>query len=125
MDFYDSSIDSTPARTAKTLYALGRKAVVILGGKGKGISYDSLCEPLSRFCHKAVLYGEDAEKIYSAIRGSCPTVTLDGFDEAVDFAIELGRECGAVILSPAATSYDQFKSYEERGERFKELIKKH
>lgn len=124
VDFYDSSIDSSPARTRSTLESLGRRAIVILGGRGKGLSYETLREPLKSFCHKAILYGEDADRIYSDIRGACPCVMVDCFDEAVEFAKELGKECGAVLLSPAATSYDEFKNYEERGNFFKKIIAK-
>ena len=122
VDYFNSSIDSTPARTAETICSLGRRAVIILGGRGKGVSYDALCDPLKFFCARAVIYGEDAEVIHRAIKDACPTLTVDGFDEAVVFAKELGRECGAVLLSPAATSYDEFKNFEKRGERFKKII---
>ena len=123
IDFYDSSIDSTPSRTVKTLTALGRRCVIILGGRGKGCGFSELCPALAKYAEYAVICGECADEIYRDVKGSCRTVMVDDFDCAVDFATELGRLCGCVLLSPAATSYDAFSNYEKRGERFKFLVK--
>ncbi len=122
VDFYNSSIDSTPSRTAETLKSLNRRAVVILGGRSKGAPYAQLCEALRHFAACAVITGECADEIYRDVKDACRTVMVDNFDDAVCFAAELGGECGCVLLSPASTSYDAFENYEMRGERFKFLI---
>ena len=124
IDYYDSSIDSTPSRAAETLRSLGRRCVVILGGRGKGVSYSPLTPALESYAECAVICGECADDIYKEVKGACRTVTVDDFDSAVDFARELGKGCGCVVLSPAATSYDTFKDYKMRGERFRDLITK-
>ena len=122
VDFYDSSIDSTPSRTAQTLTSLGRRTVVILGGRGKGVPYSELCPALALYAECAVICGECADDIYKDVKSACRTVMVDNFDDAVEFAAELSRSCGCVLLSPAATSYDAFENYEERGKRFGFLI---
>lgn len=123
VDFYNSSIDSTPSRSVQTLRSLGRRCVVILGGRGKGTSYKELCPALREYAECAVITGENADDIYTDIKGVCRTVMVDNFDDAVEFAAELGRSVGCVLLSPASTSYDAFENFEARGERFNFLIK--
>ena len=122
IDFYDSSIDSTPSRTRETLRSLRRPCVIILGGRSKGVSYSALLDGID-FVKHAVICGENSEEIHRAIRDKVKSVTLDDFDSAIEFAAELAKGCGTVLLSPASTSHDRFSSYKERGERFCEIVK--
>jgi UDP-N-acetylmuramoylalanine--D-glutamate ligase len=124
VDYYDSSIDSSPARTAETLSSLGRRVVIILGGRSKGVSYSHLVPNLKEFAHAVIITGECADEIYRDVKGCARIIMVDNFDDAVLFAAELGKECGAVLLSPASTSYDAFKNYEERGNYFRKCIEK-
>jgi UDP-N-acetylmuramoylalanine--D-glutamate ligase len=123
VDYYNSSIDSTPSRSVQTLISLDRKCVIILGGRGKVTSYKELYPALCKYAACAVITGENADDIYGDIKGACRTVMVDNFDDAVEFAMELGRSVGCVLLSPASTSYDAFENFEARGERFNFLIK--
>ena len=68
--------------------------------------------------------GECADEIYKDIKGSTRIIMVDNFEDAVLFAMDIGKECGAVLLSPASTSYDAFKNYEERGDYFRRCIEK-
>ena len=122
IDFYDSSIDSTPSRTRETLKSLKNPCVIILGGRSKGVSYLGLLDGIDQVRY-AVICGENSEEIHHAIRGKVKSVTLDDFDSAVEFAAKLAEGCGTVLLSPASTSYDRFSSYRERGERFRQIAK--
>ena len=121
VDYYNSSIDSTPERTAATLRSLCREAVIILGGRSKGLDYRILREVLKKYAAKVVITGENKNEIYGAI-GMPDALLIDDFMEAVRVANETARCVGTLILSPASTSYDRFKNFEERGRFFKEII---
>ena len=124
-DYFDSSIDTSPERTATTLRSLGKKCYVLLGGKSKGLPFDKLLPTLRELCKEAVLFGECADEIEDVLSGKIPTKTFKSLDEAVRYCIESAETGDTVILSPAATSYDAYASFEERGEHFKKIIKDH
>ena len=121
--YIDSSIDTTPHRTAQTLNSLGGNVIIILGGRTKGCDFSILRAPLSKKAKLAVVTGECREEIVSAIKGACDIAVIDGFEDAVLYGASVAKSGDALLLSPAATSYDAFSSFEERGEKFKELVK--
>ena len=118
---YDSSIDTTPARTATTLLGMKERPVVILGGRGKGVSFRPLAPSLAAHARAAVITGECAEEIEEAIRGSVPYVMAADFEEAVTLGLTMA-EGGVLLLSPAATAYDRFTDYRERGRTFAAIL---
>lgn len=122
IDFYDSSIDTSPARTKTTLSSLGKRCVIILGGKDKGLNFQDLVPEVQNFCECAVLVGECKTKIHSDIGGLLPCYIAENFESAVRLGAELAKSCGTLLLSPAAASYDEFENYKERGKKFKEII---
>lgn len=127
VDYYNSSIDTTPQRTLKTLSTLDR-VVLILGGRGKGGSYSALEDAIRERVLGASVYGEDRERIFGELRGVRELLTAaDSPEEAFLIAARLAKERGAqaVLLSPAATSYDCFSSFEERGDSFKRWVLEH
>lgn len=123
--YINSSVDTSPARCGATLSAQGAPTVVILGGRGKGVPFDEIREPLMRVGRGAVLYGECRDEIERALPEGLPTRRADTMDEAVRLATALARQGDTVLLSPAATSYDRYKSFEERGEDFKKSVKEY
>ena len=108
-----------------TLSSLNRRVVLILGGGGKGLDYSVLCAPLKKYAERVVISGENAYEIYSAVKGVVPAEILPDFDSSVKRGIELCENVGVLLLSPASTSYDRFKSYAERGDRFCEIVLTH
>lgn len=123
VEFINSSIDTTPTRSAATISALGVGSVVILTGLGKGLSYEPLNLALNKYAEAVVICGENADKILNAVSGiGVPTYIKSSFDEAVLFAAEIAHGAKRVLLSPAHTSFDAFSSFEERGNRFKTII---
>ncbi len=127
--FYDSSIDSTPTRTATTLKSLSRPTVLILGGRGKKLSYEPLF-PLPESVKTVVLTGEnrgellDAFVRYGERAKECPNIfSEERFSDAVLLALKQASEGDAVLLSPASTSFDSFSDYKERGDTFSGIIK--
>ena len=127
--YYNSSIDSSPSRTHAALSALGCKPIIICGGKDKGIPFDGLARDLCSSVKAVVLTGATASTIKSEIE-KCPDydpeylpVTLvPDFADAVRTAREIAEEGDVVLLSPACTSFDAFKNFEERGDYFKKIV---
>lgn len=132
VSYYNSSIDSSPTRTAAALSALeGRDIVAICGGYDKRIPFAPLAQSLCERARAVVLTGATAGKIREAIL-NCPdydpqrllVAESESFEEAVEKAADLGREGGCVVLSPACASFDRFKNFAQRGRYFKELVMK-
>ena len=127
VDYINSSIDSSPKRTATTLDSLALNVIVIIGGRSKGLDYSDLILPLKRWARAVILTGETGRDLFSILNDShklnVPIVYESDFDKAVTIATRLATPGDTVILSPASTSFDRFRSFEERGNRFKNIIK--
>lgn len=127
--YYDSSIDSSPNRTRAALRSFSQKVIMIAGGKDKGIAYDDLGPELQEHVKLLVLTGMTAEKIRRAAQqvpgfdGTNPEIIeVAEFDDAVRTAASRAKAGDVVILSPASTSFDRFRNFEERGDRFKMVV---
>lgn len=130
VDYYNSSIDSSPSRTAAALSALhGRDIVVICGGYDKKIPFEPLAESLFRSARAVVLTGATGEKIGQVLRahpsyaqGHTEVVYEADFTSAVLRARSLAKAEGCVLLSPACASFDAFKNFAERGDTFRKIV---
>ncbi|MDH3456239.1 MAG: UDP-N-acetylmuramoyl-L-alanine--D-glutamate ligase [Gemmatimonadota bacterium] len=96
--------------------------VLILGGRPKGEDFAALKDALSAGCRAVVAYGEAAKAIARSLGGATSVETVDRFDDAVLLAGTHAAPGDAVLLSPACASFDQFNNFEERGDRFRELV---
>ncbi|PIQ82776.1 MAG: UDP-N-acetylmuramoyl-L-alanine--D-glutamate ligase, partial [Candidatus Omnitrophica bacterium CG11_big_fil_rev_8_21_14_0_20_64_10] len=97
--------------------------VLIAGGRDKGSDF----RPLARLVGKlkaAVLIGEDGPKIGVPLKGRVPLHRAADMAEAVRKAFDLAAERGVVLLSPMCTSFDMFRDFEERGDRFIEAVRR-
>ncbi len=127
IEYLNDSIASSPSRTAAGLLALeGRSIVLIAGGYDKHIPYDELGKLIGERVRVLVLCGATAEKIREAVLaapGPKPEIVEETeFSRAVAAASRAARPGETVLLSPASASFDQFKNFEERGDRFKALV---
>ena len=126
--YYNDSIASSPSRTTAGLRSFTQKVILIAGGKDKGVPFDSLGAEIIAHVKKLVLTGLTADKIRAAVEGAPgysgePEIfTVPDFRDAVVRASELAEEGDVVILSPACTSFDRFRNFEERGNYFKEIV---
>lgn len=134
--FYNSSIDSSPTRTAAAISALSETApdrpiTVICGGYDKNIPFEPLAEAILScgLINNVVLTGATRDKIHSALSASplygesaCRVHVEADFDSAVRLAAEVSEEGSTVLLSPACASFDAFPNFEVRGERFAEVV---
>ncbi len=125
VSYYNSSIDSSPARTIATLGAFSQKLTVICGGYDKNLNYEVLKEPFAQRVKRVYVTGQTAPKILKALDIPLAPYTLrECFDikEALLLARKEAKAGDVVILSPASASFDSFKNFEERGRYFKELV---
>ena len=127
VSFYNSSIDSSPNRSINTLSVFPGKVVMIAGGKDKGIPYDELGPALVGHVKTLVLIGATAGKIKDALakcegHKNVEVIECNEYEDAVKIAYEKAKPKGVVLLSPASTSFDRFRNFEERGNLFKKLV---
>jgi UDP-N-acetylmuramoylalanine--D-glutamate ligase len=122
VDWYDDSKGTNVGATIAALRGLGRKAVVILGGEGKGQDFSPLQPVVARFASHVLLIGRDAPLILKAL-GAARAEKVDSLEKAVRRAAELAKPGEAVLLSPACASFDMFRDYKHRGEVFAAAVK--
>lgn len=125
--YYNSSIDSSPNRTMNTLKVFPGKVILIAGGKDKGIPYDELGPVLAEHVKTLILIGATSEKIKEALlktpgHDAVKVIECNEYNEAVAKAYESADNGDIVILSPASTSFDRFRNFEERGKLFMDLV---
>jgi len=122
VDWYDDSKGTNVGATVAALRGLGKRAVLILGGEGKGQDFSPLVSPVRELSKAVLLIGRDAPLIEKALAGlaveKCATL-----EEAVLRAAELARPGDAVLLSPACASFDMFRDYKHRGDVFAAAVK--
>ena len=117
-DSKSTNITSTEVAIA----SLDRPFVLLLGGRHKGEPYTRLAGPLQGRCRAVVAYGEAGPIVFRDLGGAVPVVPAGDFDDVLATARRLAQRGDVVLLSPACSSYDMFRNYEERGERFRAVV---
>lgn len=128
--YYNDSIASSPTRalaTVKSFHDDKGRINIILGGKDKNLDFTQLAEEGGPYFRNAILVGAAREKIYQTFIRTGGEISENlheaaSFEEAVEIAARVALPGDVVLLSPACTSFDMFKNFEERGDRFKELV---
>jgi UDP-N-acetylmuramoylalanine--D-glutamate ligase len=123
VEWYDDSKGTNVGATVAALRGLGRKAVLILGGEGKGQDFSPLAGPARRHATHVLLIGRDAPLIERAL-GGVPSERCATLEAAVQRAAELARPGEAVLLSPACASFDMFRDYKHRGDAFAATVRR-
>jgi UDP-N-acetylmuramoylalanine--D-glutamate ligase len=122
--YYDDSKATNVGAAVTALLGLTEeRAVLLAGGRDKLGSYEPLVAALRKKGRAVVVLGEAAERIDAAIAGAVPVAHAANMAEAVARARELAKPGDAVLLSPACASFDMFRSYADRGDRFAEAVK--
>lgn len=117
--YYDDSKGTNVGATVAALQGLGRKAVLIAGGEGKGQDFAPLNPAVAQHARAVVLIGRDAPLIDAALGGcGIPVLRAKDMEEAVRQASALAQGGDAVLLSPACASFDMFRNYAHRAEVF-------
>lgn len=122
--YYNDSKGTNPDAAIKGIQAMNRPTVLIGGGYDKDSEYEEWIQAFDGKVKLLVLVGATKEKIAEAAErvGFVSYVMADSFEEAVEKCIEAAEPGDAVLLSPACASWGMFKNYEERGDKFKELV---
>jgi len=125
VDFINDSKATNINSTWYALESMDDETVWIVGGVDKGNDYSELMDLVKEKVKAIVCLGVDNSKIHEAFDGVINTIVdTDSMQDAVKTAVELANEEATVLLSPACASFDLFKSYEDRGEQFKDEVKK-
>jgi len=129
--YYDDSISTICETTIQALETLPDTGTVLIGGMDRGIDYQELInwflkKPVSHI----ILMADTGKRIAKEMESTAPDLLTGGnvklvetLEEAVKLAVKLTPPGTACVLSPAAASYGIFKNFEERGERFQELVR--
>ena len=127
--FYNDSIGSSPTRTIATLRSFEDKVILIAGGYDKHLPFDTLAKEMLTRVKALFLTGATAPAIKAALlktKGydpeSLPITVIDDFDSAVRAAAKAAVPGDCVVLSPACASFDKFKNFEVRGDRFISVV---
>lgn len=123
VDYFNDSKGTNVGSTLAALNGLPQGIVWLGGGQGKGQSFVELREALARKGRAAVLFGEDAPLIERDIYGALPVWREPDMRSALVRARQLAQPGDRVLLSPACASFDQFKSYVDRGEQFRAAVR--
>ena len=128
--YYNDSISTTPESTIAAIEAFEEKKVLILGGYDKKISFDQLVRKVVGSVEAVVLLGQTRDTLAELIERekqsrneSLPICEkANDFDHAVALARRLAQPGMVVLFSPACASYDMFRNFQQRGERFRQLV---
>ncbi|MEY2930614.1 MAG: hypothetical protein RL033_1363 [Pseudomonadota bacterium] len=123
--FYnDSKATNVGAAVAAIESLVEPKLVLIAGGKGKDGSYEPLVQALERRGRALIVIGEAGPLIAAAARGRVDVELAASLDAAVERAYRKAQPEDAVLLAPACASFDMFRSYADRGERFVQAVER-
>ena len=106
------------------LQSMKTKTVLILGGKDKGNDYNEIADLVREKCSGLIFLGLHNEKLHGFFDGfGLPIADVQSMKDAVDAAYRMAKQGETVLLSPCCASFDLFKSYEDRGDQFKECVR--
>lgn len=124
--YVNDSIATAPERVLAALAAFDEPLVLLAGGRDKNMVWDEWAGQVSRRARHVVLFGSlgpQLETLLEAQPSPPPHTRVETLDEAVAAAHALTRPGDVVLLSPGGTSYDAYRDFEERGERFRRLVR--
>jgi len=127
--YYNDSISTIPEATIEALKTFQNVETLLLGGFDRGIDYSILVDYLGKNPVDNIIFiGRAGERIRREFLAAAPdkkdhnTFWFRDFESAVKKALEVSQPGNVCLLSPAAASYDMFKNFEERGEKFRQMI---
>jgi UDP-N-acetylmuramoylalanine--D-glutamate ligase len=125
--WYNDSIATAPERVLAALRSFDEPLVLLLGGRDKKLPWEALAALIKARVKHVVIFGEAAGLIQDALRAAgVPAEHISHgahLPQAVAAAAKVAQPGDAVLLSPGGTSYDEFRDFEARGERFRELVR--
>jgi UDP-N-acetylmuramoylalanine--D-glutamate ligase len=122
VSYFNDSKGTNVGAVLAALEGFPEPVVLIAGGKDKGVDFRPLREPLSRKARAVVLLGEARARMAEELSGAAPIVSADTLSDAVRAAADAARPGDVVVFSPACSSFDMFRNFEERGEAFRRAV---
>lgn len=129
--WYNDSIGTSPTRTMAGLHAFDEEIVLIAGGYDKHLDYEPLAKPIVEKVKALILVGQTADKIFTAVTHELESQNKEldiymcnDLEQTAQIAYKIAKEGQVVLFSPASASFDMFKNFEERGNKFKEIVNK-
>ncbi|HBA53745.1 MAG TPA: UDP-N-acetylmuramoyl-L-alanine--D-glutamate ligase, partial [Syntrophorhabdus aromaticivorans] len=119
--FYNDSKATNVDSTRRALESIGGSVVLIAGGKDKGGSYRVIGDQMPKV-RSLILIGEGAERIREELGSYTKTYMEGDLAGAVSRAVEVAQKGDVVLFSPMCSSFDMFKDYKDRGNRFRALV---
>ena len=124
VDFINDSKATNEGAVKSCLESIAQPIILIMGGKDKGANFFYLRNVIKERVKRVILLGEAKRVIEAQLNTICPLSEVENMRDAVREAFNKAQKGDCVLLSPACASFDQFKNYEERGEVFKEEVRK-
>lgn len=127
-DWYNDSIATAPERAVAAIRSFDEPLVLLAGGRDKDLPWEDLAVMVNQRVDHLILFGEAAEKIAHEVKAAkrerCPqsVYICSDLDSAVQHAALMAEPGDVVLLAPGGTSFDEFKNFIERGERFRTLV---
>ena len=128
VDWYNDSIATSPERAIAAIESFNDPIVLLAGGKDKDLPWEAFAKVVLQKVDHLILFGEAANKIAGVIqksgggKQSVQTEIVESLEGAVAGAARVAKSGDVVLLAPGGTSFDQFRDFEARGERFRQLV---
>jgi UDP-N-acetylmuramoylalanine--D-glutamate ligase len=122
--WYNDSIATAPERSMAAIRSFSEPLLLLLGGRDKNLPWQGLSELVAQRVDQVIIFGEAAPKILQSLQAAQNPVqplkvrVVQQLQDAVIAAAEMVKPGSVVLLSPGGTSFDEFKDFEERGERY-------
>lgn len=120
--YYDDSKGTNLDAVIKAVESMPGKVILIAGGVDKGIPFTPWLATFKRKVKALFAIGQAKEKLKRELLELCPVILCESLEIAVEKASDLAEEGDSVLLSPGCASFDMFKNYEHRGDRFREIV---
>lgn len=124
VQFFNDSKATNVHAVLRALDTFDENVILIAGGKDTNLNYEPLRNIVKRKVKTLILVGEAKERINRDLGDYSETFLIGTFEEAVLIAYQKSRIGDIVLLSPSCSSFDMFDSFEERGDYFKEIVRK-
>ena len=127
--WFNDSVSSTPTRTIAGLKSYDEEIVLIAGGYDKNLDYTPIAKPILDKVKVLILLGATSGKIFDSVKAEeekqgkkIEIYMCENLKETVELANKVAKEGQVVLFSPASASFDLFKNFADRGEKFKALV---
>jgi len=124
VNYVNDSKATNPDAVLRALHSMDGRVVLIAGGKDKGFDYSVMRREVEEKVRSLILIGEASDRIRDALSGATEIFQAGSLPEAVRKATDLAAPGETVLLSPACSSYDMFRNFEERGEEFRRCVER-